>query len=139
MKFDKTKKNVAVFFGGKSVEHDISIITGVQVLNNLDKNRFNVLPIYVHKSGKWLFDESFFNIQTFAKSQDFCFAKELVFCTNTNQLFVKKSSGESLAKCGLFCYILIIVFASLAQLDRVFGFEPNGWGFDSLTTHQNNE
>lgn len=41
---------------------------------------------------------------------------------------------KALPSAGFFCYIKM--FASLAQLDRVFGFEPNGWGFDSLTTHQ---
>lgn len=53
------KKNIAVMFGGKSPEHEVSIITGLQVIKNIDTNKFNVLPIYVSKSGKWYYSEYF--------------------------------------------------------------------------------
>ena len=45
------KKNVLVLFGGKSVEHDISIITALQVLKNIDKAVYNVIPIYIERNG----------------------------------------------------------------------------------------
>ena len=45
-------KNVAVIFGGKSVEHDISIITAMQTMKNLKK--YNVLPIYILPNGKFV-------------------------------------------------------------------------------------
>ena len=60
------KPTVAVIFGGRSVEHDISIITGVQTLNKLDKNKFNIIPIYISKNGDWLTSENFFNIKNFS-------------------------------------------------------------------------
>lgn len=41
--------NIGVIFGGRSVEHDISIITGLQVINGLDKNKYNIVPIYLSK------------------------------------------------------------------------------------------
>lgn len=46
-------KNIAVFFGGSSVEHDVSVITGVLTLNSLDKEKFNPIPIYVNNDGVW--------------------------------------------------------------------------------------
>ena len=45
--------NIAVIFGGKSVEHDISIITGTLTLNSLNKFKFNPIPIYIDKQGLW--------------------------------------------------------------------------------------
>lgn len=45
--------NVAVFYGGKSPEHDISIITGVQAINNLNKEKYNIIPIYIDKNNDW--------------------------------------------------------------------------------------
>ena len=42
------KLNVGIMFGGKSVEHDISIITGLQVYENLDKTKYNVVPLYLN-------------------------------------------------------------------------------------------
>ncbi len=60
------KLNVAVLFGGISTEHEVSIISGVQVLNALDKNKYNVLPIYITKTGQWIKgDESFFKVETY--------------------------------------------------------------------------
>lgn len=43
-------KNIAVFYGGKSTEHDISIITAIQVMNNLDK-KYKIVPIYCYLDG----------------------------------------------------------------------------------------
>lgn len=46
-------KNVAVFFGGQSIEHEISCITGVLTVNSVDASRYNAIPIYVSQEGKW--------------------------------------------------------------------------------------
>ena len=46
-------KSVVVFFGGKSVEHDVSVITGVMTLNSIDKEKYSPVPIYVDKKGEW--------------------------------------------------------------------------------------
>ncbi len=48
------KKTIAVFFGGKSPEHDVSIVSGLQVLNAIDTTLYNVFPVYVTTDGKWL-------------------------------------------------------------------------------------
>ena len=61
-----SKINVIVVFGGRSVEHDISIITGVQVLNNLDLNKYNVFPIYISKKNQFFYSTNFFKIKTFS-------------------------------------------------------------------------
>jgi len=45
-------KNVAVLFGGRSVEHEVSIITGMQIIENMDRTKYNIIPIYVNKEGK---------------------------------------------------------------------------------------
>lgn len=45
-------KSIAVFFGGVSVEHDVSVITGVLTVNTLNKS-LNVVPVYVDRSGEW--------------------------------------------------------------------------------------
>ncbi len=47
------KKRVGLFFGSKSVEHEISIITAMQVLNAIDKEKYEVIPIYINKRGEF--------------------------------------------------------------------------------------
>lgn len=49
------KKRVAVFFGGRSPEHDVSIITGLQALHAIDQQNFSAFPVYVTPRGDWLY------------------------------------------------------------------------------------
>src|SRR5690606_28533963 len=50
------KKTIAVFFGGKSPEHDISIITALSsVIKPLDlSGKYSVIPVYITKTGRWV-------------------------------------------------------------------------------------
>jgi D-alanine-D-alanine ligase len=52
------KTRVAVFFGGRSPEHDISVITGLQALEALDGDRFISFPVYVAPDGKWFIGDA---------------------------------------------------------------------------------
>jgi len=47
------KKTVAVMFGGRSTEHEISIITALQVIEAMDVVKYRAIPVYIAPSGKW--------------------------------------------------------------------------------------
>jgi D-alanine-D-alanine ligase len=47
------KVRVAVFCGGRSPEHDVSIVTGIQVLRAIDRERYEPFLVYVSISGEW--------------------------------------------------------------------------------------
>lgn len=47
------KTNVAVFFGGRSVEHEISVISALQAINAMNPEKYNVIPVYISKQGRW--------------------------------------------------------------------------------------
>lgn len=47
------KSVIAVIFGGRSVEHDVSILTGLQFLEALDPEKYEGLPVYVDPKGQW--------------------------------------------------------------------------------------
>ncbi len=49
----RRRRTVAVIFGGRSVEHDVSIITGHQVMQALPAERYEVLPVYISRGGRW--------------------------------------------------------------------------------------
>ncbi|HSW97525.1 MAG TPA: D-alanine--D-alanine ligase family protein [Candidatus Saccharimonadales bacterium] len=59
------KKRIGVIFGGKSPEHEVSVITGLQVIENIDKEKFDVLPIYVAKDGRWFSGPELLKIETY--------------------------------------------------------------------------
>ena len=48
-----SKLKLGVIFGGVSSEHDVSIVSGTSVIKNLDKEKYEILPIYISKDGKW--------------------------------------------------------------------------------------
>ena len=62
-----SKKNVAVLFGGRSVEHEISIITALQLINVLDVVRYHPVPVYVAQSGKWYIGDALLNKEFYKK------------------------------------------------------------------------
>ena len=47
------KLNVGVIFGGKSVEHEVSIITAIQAMNHIDTDKYEIIPIYITKDLVW--------------------------------------------------------------------------------------
>jgi D-alanine-D-alanine ligase len=48
------KQRIAVIFGGRSPEHDVSVVTGLQVLQAVDSERYDAFPVYVTPQGEWL-------------------------------------------------------------------------------------
>ena len=55
------KIKLGVFFGGKSVEHEISIITANQAITSLNKDKYEIIPIYISKNGKMYTGEKLFD------------------------------------------------------------------------------
>lgn len=133
-------KNVAVFFGGESVEHDVSIITAMQVIAILEQ-KFNVIPIYITSKNE-LFTGQLNEVQTFLKP-DFLNSKNIFKVSlHGNMLYKFKSNvlkpyqkidvafnachggmGENGAIQGLFevngiCYTGANVFNSALFMDK---------------------
>ena len=48
------KKSVLVLFGGRSSEHEVSLKSATTILNNMDKDKYEVHPVGITKEGKWL-------------------------------------------------------------------------------------
>ena len=47
------KIKLAVIFGGMSTEHDVSIVSGISILKNLNKEKYRIYPIYIDEKGYW--------------------------------------------------------------------------------------
>ncbi|MEL6404052.1 MAG: D-alanine--D-alanine ligase family protein [Chloroflexota bacterium] len=59
------KTTVGVIFGGRSVEHDVSIVTAQQIMSAFDATRYEVVPIYITREGKWLTGDVLKTLDTF--------------------------------------------------------------------------
>lgn len=50
----KRKLRVGVIFGGRSGEHEVSLVSAESVMNAIDKDKYEVVPIGITKEGRWL-------------------------------------------------------------------------------------
>jgi len=90
------KRNVAIIFGSRSAEHEVSIITAHQLISALDKNKYEIIPIYITKNGDWLTDEKFLNINTFTKGSlpnPSTFDKAYISPSPQDRCIVREKSG----------------------------------------------
>lgn len=74
-------KKVGVIFGGKTVEHEVSVITGMQIIENIDKTKYKVIPIYIDKEGKWLTGDSLMDFKNY-KDANLNDTKEIILSPN---------------------------------------------------------
>ena len=59
------KTVIGVFFGGRSTEHEISVISANQAMAAIDENRFEVVPVYVAKDGRWFTGDALRDVANF--------------------------------------------------------------------------
>lgn len=89
------KEKVLVLFGGKSVEHDISIITALQALKNLPEE-YDFLPIYIDKKGVWWVADNLDDIKIYKNFGKLAKKKRKVtVLLGQNTLLIEKSQKYS--------------------------------------------
>lgn len=64
------KIKIGVLFGGKSVEHEVSIISGIQALNNIDKEKYDAIPIYITKNNEMYVGDLIGKVENYRNLKD---------------------------------------------------------------------
>ncbi|MCH5346507.1 MAG: D-alanine--D-alanine ligase [Muribaculaceae bacterium] len=59
------KTNIGVFFGGRSTEHEISVISASQAMSAINRDRYDVTPIYISKQGQWYTGDALLDIANY--------------------------------------------------------------------------
>lgn len=59
------KTRVAVMFGGKSVEHEVSIISGIQAILSMDQEKYEIIPVYIDKTNVMYIGEEIGRIEAY--------------------------------------------------------------------------
>ena len=85
---------VGVIFGGESVEHEVSIISAVQAMQNLDKEKYEAVPIYITKdremyTGAFLTDIEIYKDMDNLKR----YAKNVVLYVKNNRILLRNKKG----------------------------------------------
>lgn len=95
------KTKVAVMFGGRSTEHEVSIITGIQVMHALNKSRYEIIPIYVTKDGEWILgDDSFYEPKNFSNLEKLLSGKKRILLSTdaTSPVLIEKPKELTIMK-----------------------------------------
>ncbi len=59
------KTNIGVFFGGRSTEHEISVISASQAMHAINREKYDVTPIYISKQGRWYTGNALFEVANY--------------------------------------------------------------------------
>lgn len=59
------KTNIGVFFGGRSTEHEISVISASQAMHAIDRDKYDVTPVYITKDGRWFTGDALFDVANY--------------------------------------------------------------------------
>lgn len=79
------KIKVGVFFGGRSAEHEISIISAIQAINNFDKEKYDIVPIYITKKGEMYVGENIDKIEAYKNIGKLIAESQKVILVNDNE------------------------------------------------------
>lgn len=88
------KIKLGVIFGGESVEHEVSIISAVQAMNNLDKEKYDIIPIYISKDKIWYTGKMLMEIDVYRDFNDLKkYAKKVTLTKTEDGFFLMKTNG----------------------------------------------
>lgn len=100
------KEKILVVFGGKSAEHDISIITGLQVLKSINRSKFDVFPLYISKTGEFFFGKKLEDFKQYIKFNPKNF-KKAIFIPGKQSIYFN-TAGLLLKGFEISCVVLCL-------------------------------
>ncbi len=85
---------VGVFFGGDSVEHEVSIISALQAMENIDEEKYEIIPIYISKDRHFYTGNALKDMETFKYFDNMKrYVKEITLCRKGNTVTLQKVKG----------------------------------------------
>lgn len=88
------KTNVAIFYGCRSVEHEVSIISAVQAMMAINKEKYDITPVYVTKDGEMYTGEKLFSIEEYKNLPALLSECKKVFFVRENGKVLMKQEAE---------------------------------------------
>ena len=88
------KIKVGVIFGGETVEHEVSIISALQAIKNLDESKYEIIPIYISKDKTWYTGHILLDIETFKDFNNVKkYAKKVTLYKKENSYLLQCTTG----------------------------------------------
>ena len=88
------KIKVGLLFGGPTTEHEISIITAVQAASAIDKEKYEIVPIYITKTREWYTGSDLLSIENY-KDMEFLLSglTNVILYNKNNEFVLQKKKG----------------------------------------------
>jgi len=83
-RFKAMTTKVAVLFGGKSVEHEVSIISAIQAIMSMDREKYEIIPVYITKDGDMYTGEKTGDIEAYKNIPELLKKSQRVIFINEN-------------------------------------------------------
>ena len=99
------KIKIGVFFGGRSVEHEVSIISALQAINSMDKEKYDVIPIYITKDNNMYVGDDIGNIEKYQNIDELLKSSQRVVIVNNGNKVELVKYPFKLFKKGIYDYI----------------------------------
>ncbi len=81
------KIRIALIFGGRSVEHEVSVISALQAMANMDKEKYEICPVYMTKENEFYYGEKTGDIEAYRHIPSLISASERVILINEKNRF----------------------------------------------------
>lgn len=99
------KIKIGIFFGGKSVEHEISIITAMQAIENIDKEKYEIIPIYITKDNRMYCGQYIGNINEYKKIDNLLHISTQITLAKRNNKVVLLKCNKKFYESSIYDYI----------------------------------
>ncbi|MBQ6805190.1 MAG: D-alanine--D-alanine ligase, partial [Clostridia bacterium] len=60
-----SKIQLGVIFGSRTCEHEVAIISAVQLMRNVNREKYDVIPVYISQKGEWFTGDPLLEIKTY--------------------------------------------------------------------------
>lgn len=148
-------KNLGVIYGSRSCEHEVSVISAVQMMREADSKKYNIIPIYISQKGEWFTGEKLKEIKTYTPFNEYdkgiqkvrldltAGSGALLHYTRATGLFNKGLTEEVVARID--CAVLVLhglhgedgSIQGLLELANIpytsTGITPSAVGMDKIT------
>lgn len=93
------KTRVMVIFGGKSVEHEVSVISGIQAIMNMDKEKYDITAVYMTKNNEFYIGPDIDNIEAYKNINDLLAgSRRITFANEDGRIFIKDYTQRKFGK-----------------------------------------
>lgn len=88
------KIKVGVIFGGETVEHEVSIISAIQAMNNMNEDKYDIMPIYIAKDKTWYAGKMLMDINVYKDFNNLKrYAKKVTLYKEENAYYLQSTTG----------------------------------------------